>query len=192
MPDFPSRAALSIDFSVGSRILFLAGNVVLIFFEFWDQKVFGFRLRSIPQAELGSFHLWIRVSSPCLGPHIPAVFSQILTVASPNFLVGFVAPQFFSTRFRSIPQAELGSFHLWIPVSSPCVGTAYSDRLFSSLPASNYQLSLLLPCPPYQPSRLPIFLRRNLRTPCPQPTPKFKPRLFPLAQLSRRTVARLK
>jgi hypothetical protein len=34
----------------------------------------GFRLRSIPQAGLGSFHLWIRVSSPRLEPHIPTVY----------------------------------------------------------------------------------------------------------------------
>jgi hypothetical protein len=48
-----------------------AGTVVLVILEFSSQKFFGFRFRSIPQAGLGSFHLWIRVSSPRLEPHIP-------------------------------------------------------------------------------------------------------------------------
>ena len=67
--------------------------------------------------------------SPRLGPHIPAGFSQIFTVALLNFLVGFAALQFFDSRFRSIPQAEPISFYLRFRVSSPRVGTAYSDRL---------------------------------------------------------------
>ncbi len=51
-----------------------AGTVVLVILEFSSQKFFGFRFRSIPQAGLGSFHLWIRVSSLCLEPHIPTVY----------------------------------------------------------------------------------------------------------------------
>ncbi len=60
----------------------------------FEPKVFGFRLRSIPQAGLDSFHLWIRVSSPRLEPHIPTVYLSSLPAsifsAKFCFAVGFL------------------------------------------------------------------------------------------------------
>jgi hypothetical protein len=92
--------------------------------------------------------------SPRLGPLIPAVFSQIFTVASPNFLVGFAALQFLGSRFRSIPQAEPISFYLRFRVSSPRVGTAHSDRLL--LVIASVKLSATTPVIPADKPALPF------------------------------------
>jgi len=101
----------------------------------FEPKVFGFRLRSIPQAGLGSFHLWIRVSSLCLEPHIPTVYLSSL----PASIFSAATVAFMSANstlsFADILAAEsvygIPSTDVEIPVSA--FGTAYSGGLLANI-----------------------------------------------------------
>jgi hypothetical protein len=101
----------------------------------FEPKVFGFRLRSIPQAGLGSFHLWIRVSSPRLEPHISTVYLSSL----PASIFSAATVAFMSANstlsFADILAAEsvygIPSTDVEIPVSA--FGTAYSGGLLANI-----------------------------------------------------------
>jgi len=127
--------APSVAFPVGALAFFLAGNVVLVSLDCLSQKVFGFRLRSIPQAGLGSFHLWIRVSSLCLEPHIPTVYlsslpASIFSAATVAFM--FANPTLSSADILAAESVYgMPSTDVDIPVSA--FGTAYSGRLLANI-----------------------------------------------------------
>ena len=99
-------------FAAGFLTTFLAGNVVtvLILFESWDQ-VFCVQLRSIPQAGLGSHRRAALFRFPGWISHY---FPRWKRCTHPMRILGAK----FSVSASEHSSGGLGSFHLWIRVSS--------------------------------------------------------------------------